>query len=231
MLAGTPPAEEISEAYKDVSTWWMPAPGRHLAKVAQLRPIGCSKGGRTLRPRLRDGTGRSSTPGAPPLASQGESTDSSSVKTRATNGWLESLEDVLDHVLEDESPQRTSAFLEGLTQRLCAAGVEVPRMVNTPYVNTIPCSEQPEYPGERAIERRISSCIRWNAMAMVVNANGITAASAGTSQHTLRKPRSTKSASIILPRAGWRRAADMIYFQGHATPGNYAALSRRPAHR
>ena len=145
------------------------------------------------------------------------------MKTRATNGWLESLEDVLDHVLEDESPQRTTAFLEGLTQRLCAAGVEVPRVVNTPYVNTIPRSEQPEYPGDRDIERRINSCIRWNAMAMVVNANEH---HSGIGGHI-----STYASQATLYEVGFnhffrgpdgKEPADMIYFQGHATPGNYA---------
>jgi pyruvate dehydrogenase complex dehydrogenase (E1) component len=145
------------------------------------------------------------------------------VKTRATNGWLESLEDVLDHVLEDESPQRTTAFLEGLTQRLCAAGVEVPRVVNTPYVNTIPRSEQPEYPGDRETERRINSCIRWNAMAMVVNANEH---HSGIGGHI-----STYASQATLYEVGFnhffrgpdgKEPADMIYFQGHATPGNYA---------
>jgi pyruvate dehydrogenase E1 component len=145
------------------------------------------------------------------------------VKTRATNGWLESLEDVLDHVLEDESPQRTTAFLEGLTQRLCAAGVEVPRVVNTPYVNTIPRSEQPAYPGDRAIEWRINSCVRWNAMAMVVNANEH---HGGIGGHI-----STYASLVTLYEVGFNHffrgpdgeePADMIYFQGHATPGNYA---------
>jgi len=85
--------------------------------------------------------------------------------------WLESLETVTEHALKDQGPQKTARFLDGLTTRLRARGVEVPRVVSTPYINTIPADEQAPFPGDWEMERRIKSFVRWNAMAMVVNAN------------------------------------------------------------
>ena len=85
--------------------------------------------------------------------------------------WLASLETVVEHVLRSERVDQSLAFLENVAKRLRSSGVQVPPAVSTPYVNTIPPEEQPGYPGDRELERRIKSHIRWNAMAMVVNAN------------------------------------------------------------
>jgi pyruvate dehydrogenase E1 component len=103
------------------------------------------------------------------------------------------------------------------------SGVRMPFSANTPYINTIPADRQPPYPGSREIERRIKSLVRWNAMAMVVRANreeeGIgghisTYASAATLyevgfNHFFRAPSDTYE-------------GDLVYFQGHASPGIYA---------
>ena len=100
-------------------------------------------------------------------------TDGEAVVNRAdidpveTEEWLDSLE----YVLESKGPQRVRYLLEMLEHRAHLAGVELPFAANTPYINTIPADEQPPYPGNREIERRIKSIIRWNAMAMVVRAN------------------------------------------------------------
>jgi pyruvate dehydrogenase E1 component len=95
--------------------------------------------------------------------------------------------------------------------------------VNTPYVNTIPVGEEPAYPGDRELERKIKSLIRWNAMAMVVKANR---EHSGLGGHI-----STYASLATLYEVGFNhffrggdggRPADMVYFQGHASPGNYA---------
>ncbi|MCX7887972.1 MAG: pyruvate dehydrogenase (acetyl-transferring), homodimeric type, partial [Verrucomicrobiae bacterium] len=95
--------------------------------------------------------------------------------------------------------------------------------LNTPYVNTIPVERQPPYPGDRATERRIKSYIRWNAMAMVVNANRD---KPGIGGHI-----STFASAATLYEVGFNhffrggengQPADLIYFQGHASPGIYA---------
>jgi len=137
--------------------------------------------------------------------------------------WLAALEFVVEHALRTQGPDRARFFLGNLVDRLRRAGVQVPHTVSSPYVNTIPVAAQPLYPGNRDLERRIKSYIRWNAMAMVVNANR---------QHSgLGGHISTYASSATLLEVGFNhffrggdgdRPADMIYFQGHATPGNYA---------
>ncbi|MFW5871280.1 MAG: pyruvate dehydrogenase (acetyl-transferring), homodimeric type [Verrucomicrobiota bacterium] len=133
--------------------------------------------------------------------------------------WIESL----DYVLEQGDHDRVRRLVRDLRERALEAGVELPRHANTPYINTIPASKQPPYPGNREIERRIKSIVRWNAMAMVVRANR---AEAGIGGHI-----STYASQATLYEVGFNhffRAADgksngdHVYFQGHASPGNYA---------
>ena len=98
-----------------------------------------------------------------------------------------------------------------------------PNALSTPYVNTIPTEDEPPYPGDRELERRIKSQVRWNAMAMVVNANRI--------HHGIGGHISTYASAATLYEVGFNhffhggdsgRAADLVYFQGHASPGIYA---------
>src|SRR5713226_7166452 len=84
-----------------------------------------------------------------------------------TREWVESLEEVLAR----EGPQRTQFLLRRLLDQAHRQGISLQFAASTPYVNTIPREQQPEFPGNRAIERRIKSLIRWNALAMVVRAN------------------------------------------------------------
>src|SRR5258706_6306420 len=81
--------------------------------------------------------------------------------------WLESL----DYVLQSGGPARVSRLLRDLADHARRNGVKQPFTANTPYINTIPATEQPPFPGSREIERRIKSVVRWNALAMVVKAN------------------------------------------------------------
>lgn len=140
------------------------------------------------------------------------------------------METLLSLMLKDHEPQQVSRILHGIAERMTLAGVPVPRPVSTPYLNTIPLGEQPEYPGDWRLEVRIKSLMRWNAMAMVVNANR---KHSGLGGHI-----STYASSATLYEVAYNhffrggddgRIADMIYFQGHATPGNYARafLERR----
>ena len=84
-----------------------------------------------------------------------------------TQEWL----DALDAVIAAGGPERATFVLKHLLQHARNRRVPLPQVLNTPYLNTIPLSEQPPFPGNRDIERRIKSIIRWNAMAMVVRAN------------------------------------------------------------
>ncbi len=133
--------------------------------------------------------------------------------------WRESL----DYVLKEQGPERVRQILRQLQIRAQEQGVSIPFTANTPYINTIPQTRQPNFPGNRELERRIKSIIRWNAMAMVVRANK---ESAGIGGHI-----STYASVANLWEVGfnhfWRGRTDdflgdMVYFQGHAAPGVYA---------
>jgi len=133
--------------------------------------------------------------------------------------WRESL----DYVLQEQGADRVREILRQLQVRAQEQGVSIPFTANTPYINTIPASQQPVFPGNREVERRIKSIIRWNAMAMVVRANR---ESDGIGGHI-----STFASAATLWEIGfnhfWRGRTDdflgdMVYFQGHAAPGIYA---------
>jgi pyruvate dehydrogenase E1 component len=133
--------------------------------------------------------------------------------------WLYSL----DYVLENGGPERVKEILQHLQIRAHKAGISIPFTANTPYINTIPREEQPPFPGDREIERRIKSLIRWNAMAMVVRANKH---ESGIGGHI-----STYASAATLYEIGFNHFfrgkgedydGDQIYFQGHASPGIYA---------
>ena len=140
-----------------------------------------------------------------------------------TQRWLDSLEYVLEYIFKQKESEHAPFLLEKLIGSLRGSGIKIPHTVNTPYINTIPVEKELPYPGDREIERRIKSYIRWNAMAMVVNANRI---HSGLGGHI-----STYASSATLYEVGFNhffrggegdRPADLIYFQGHASPGNYA---------
>ena len=84
-----------------------------------------------------------------------------------TREWLESI----DSVLKIHGPERAHYLLERLIDYTRRSGAYLPFRPNTAYVNSIPAGREPEYPGNRAIERRVEAYIRWNALAMVLLAN------------------------------------------------------------
>jgi len=136
-----------------------------------------------------------------------------------THEWLEALDEILDQ----GGTERASYLLQRLLDHAAAFGATSPLKLNTPYMNTIPVEEEVPYPGDRAIERRIKSLIRWNAMAMVVRANKYDANIGG---HI-----STYASLATLTEVGINhffqgrygdQPGDFIYFQGHAAPGMYA---------
>src|SRR5262245_7521784 len=89
------------------------------------------------------------------------------VDVAETREWLDSLEAVVQH----HGPERARYLLTELDNTARLRGVDIPFTATTPFINTIPASRQPPFPGNREIERRIKSLLRWNAMAMVVRAN------------------------------------------------------------
>ncbi|QOJ27676.1 MAG: pyruvate dehydrogenase (acetyl-transferring), homodimeric type [Ignavibacteriales bacterium] len=133
--------------------------------------------------------------------------------------WLYSL----DYVLKNGGPRRVIEILQQLQIRAQKAGVEIPFTANTPYINTIPREKQPPYPGDREIERRIKSILRWNAMAMVVKANKDEAAPGGhISTYASAATIYEVAFNHFFRGKGEDMDGDQIYFQGHASPGIYA---------
>jgi len=136
-----------------------------------------------------------------------------------TAEWLESL----DYVLESKGAQRVSYLLSVLSERAYRAGVELPFTANTPYINTIPPEKQSPYPGNREIERRIKSIIRWNAMAMVTRANRDFSGLGGhISTYASAATLYEVALNHFIRGDNGNFTGDQVYFQGHASPGIYA---------
>ena len=141
----------------------------------------------------------------------------------APRDWLQSLEHVVEVILKSQGREKANALLASLAERLRADGLDVPFPVSTPYINTIPVEQQPAYPGNREIERRIKSLARWNAMAMVVNANhGDSGVGGHISSYASMATLYEVAYNHFFRGGDGGRLADLIYFQGHTTPGNYA---------
>ena len=137
-----------------------------------------------------------------------------------TNEWLESL----DYVLEHKGPERAQELLAALDEAAHRNGVELPFTATTPYVNTIPADKQTPFPGNRELERRIKSFVRWNAMAMVTRANRDKAKPGGhistfASSATLYE---VALNHFIRGRGENGYDGDQVFYQGHAAPGMYA---------
>ena len=141
------------------------------------------------------------------------------VDSHETADWLESIAAVRDV----SGVRRVEYILDQLRVWAERRRVSVPFNANTPYVNTISATDEPKYPGDRALERRIKSFMRWNAMAMVVRANR---ENDGIGGHI-----STYASAATLLEVGFNHffrgkdlpgGGDCIYFQGHASPGLYA---------
>jgi pyruvate dehydrogenase E1 component len=136
-----------------------------------------------------------------------------------TGEWLDSLEAVID----SEGVDRAHFLLENLIVKARESGAFLPYNANTPYVNTIPVDQEKRSPGNRAIERKIRSIIRWNAVAMILRANKKTSELGG---HIA----SFQSAATLYDVGFghfWRAPSDkhhgdIIYIQGHSSPGIYA---------
>ncbi|MDJ0892071.1 MAG: pyruvate dehydrogenase (acetyl-transferring), homodimeric type [Gammaproteobacteria bacterium] len=141
------------------------------------------------------------------------------IDPQETQEWIEAL----DAVLENEGTERAHYLLETLIDKARRSGVHLPYRAHTAYVNTIPLHHEQRSPGDRAIERRIRSFIRWNAMAMVVRANRESAELGGhiasfASVATLFD----MGFNHFFHGPDSEHGADLIFFQGHSAPGIYA---------
>ena len=141
------------------------------------------------------------------------------IDPQETQEWLESIDDAL----EEHGYERARFLLEELIDYAQAKGARLPFNTNTPFINTIQPVDEPDYPGDKEIERKIKSTIRWNAMAMVVRANTNTP---GIGGHI-----STYASSANLYEVAFNHffkgpdhpsGGDLVFFQGHGSPGQYS---------
>lgn len=144
---------------------------------------------------------------------------SGDINPEETKEWMESFE----NILAVDGVERASFLLKELAARMTQTGARLPYTITTPYRNTIPADREVAMPGDIFIERRIRSLMRWNALAMVLRANSRPGDLGG---HV-----STFASAATLYDVGFNhffrgatdaRLADLIYFQGHSSPGIYA---------
>ena len=148
------------------------------------------------------------------------------IDPQETQEWIESIEDAL----EEHGYERTRFLLETLIDFAQSKGARLPFNTSTPFINTILPLQEPKYPGNRGLERKIKTIVRWNAMAMVTKANK---EKPGIGGHI-----STFASAATLYEVAFNHffkgpdhpsGQDMIFFQGHASPGIYsrAFIERR----
>ena len=134
-----------------------------------------------------------------------------------TTEWLEALDSVVAH----DGPDRARQLLTVLLERAQHSGTGPIASLNTPYVNTISPDREAKLPGDPALERRLRSIVRWNAIAMVVRANKVSSELGG---HI-----ATYQSLATLMEVGFnhfwhapndQHGGDLVYFQGHSSPGN-----------
>ncbi len=136
-----------------------------------------------------------------------------------TAEWLAALEDIV----QNQGPERADFLLRRVLKRARQLQVGLPGLVQSRYINTISTEQEPAFPGDEDMEKRIRRIIRWNAAVMVVRANKHFA---GIGGHL-----STYASSASLYEVGFNHffrgkddadTGDQIFFQGHAAPGIYA---------
>jgi len=136
-----------------------------------------------------------------------------------TREWVEALDAVLAH----DGTERARQILVAVLERAQHAGTGPIGSLNSPYINTIAPEQEAQLPGDPAMERRLRSIVRWNAMAMVIRANKTSSDLGGH----IASYQSLATLYEIGFNHFWRGPegedqGDLVYFQGHSSPGNYA---------
>ena len=140
-----------------------------------------------------------------------------------TREWL----DALSAVIAAEGGERAHFLLDQLISHARQAGIDVPFSANTAYINTIPADQEERSPGNIEIEERLRAYMRWNAMAMVVKANRLHPADGGDLGGHIASFASLATMFGTGFNHFWHaesegHGGDLIYFQGHSSPGIYA---------
>ncbi len=153
------------------------------------------------------------------VTSQSSNGAGADVDTDETSEWLEAV----DAVVANDGPGRARQILTQVVERAQSAGTGPIATLGTPYVNTIPVSQEAPLPGDPALERRLRSIIRWNAIAIVVRANKVSSELGGH----IASYQSLATLYEVGFNHFWNaphedHGGDLVFFQGHSSPGNYA---------
>jgi pyruvate dehydrogenase E1 component len=151
-----------------------------------------------------------------PPSTNGADADLDAVETTE---WLEALDAVVSH----DGPDRARQILTRVVEHAQHAGTGTIGSLNTGYVNTIPADREPPFGGDPVLERRLRSIVRWNAIAMVVRANKLSSELGGH----IASYQSLAALYEVGYNHFWHapseeHGGDLVYFQGHSSPGNYA---------
>src|SRR5579884_734802 len=150
------------------------------------------------------------------ISSNGAGAD---IDSQETSEWLEALDAVVAH----DGPDRARQLLTRVIERAQHQGTGPIASLNTPYINTIPPEQEARLPGDPALERRLRSIVRWNAMAMVIRANKVSSELGGH----IASFQSLATLYEVGFNHFWHapsaeHGGDLVFFQGHSSPGNYA---------
>ena len=153
------------------------------------------------------------------VTSQSSNGAGADIDTAETSEWLEAVDAVVAH----DGPGRARQILTQVVERAQSAGTGPIATLGTPYVNTIPVSQEAPLPGDPALERRLRSIIRWNAIAIVVRANKVSSELGGH----IASYQSLATLYEVGFNHFWHaphegHGGDLVFFQGHSSPGNYA---------
>src|SRR5665811_2014935 len=140
-----------------------------------------------------------------------------------TREWM----DALSAVIESEGPERAHFLLEQLLEHARQQSIDMPFSANTSYVNTIEPDQEERSPVNLQIEKRLRAYMRWNAMAMVVKANRLHPADGGDLGGHISSFASVATMFGTGFNHFWHAATpdhggDLLYIQGHSSPGVYA---------
>jgi pyruvate dehydrogenase E1 component len=142
----------------------------------------------------------------------------SDVDPQETREWQDAIEGVIDH----EGPERAHFLIEQVIDKSRRRGAYVPFSANTAYINTIPVEKQVKIPGDQAIEHRIRSYVRWNAMAMVVRANKHTNVGGHIASFASAATLYDVGYNHFWHAPSAEHGGDLVFVQGHSATGVYA---------
>ncbi|MDP2903514.1 MAG: pyruvate dehydrogenase (acetyl-transferring), homodimeric type [Methylovulum sp.] len=135
-----------------------------------------------------------------------------------TREWIEALQ----AVLEQDGSERAHFLIEQLVAVTRHSGFDIPFSANTAYLNTIPVERQAQFPGDATIEQKIRSYVRWNAMMMVLRANKHTNVGGHIASFASAATLYDVGYNHFWYAPSDQHGGDLIYTQGHLTPGDYA---------